>query len=90
MLEIRERQHPWGFLGLVLLSAAKTRESEVYKEAFVELGPGKKARPWGLGAEWKPVRKQDRLPQVLEGGEEEEVSKPGVRAWALWLELEGV
>lgn len=73
MLEIRERRHPWGFLGLVLLPAAKTRESE--------LGRGKKARAWGLRAEWKPVRKHDRLSQVMEGGEEEEeVSKPGVGA----------
>lgn len=42
MLEIRERQHLWDFLGLVLLSAAKTRESEVYKEAVVELDRGRK------------------------------------------------
>lgn len=87
MLEIRERQHLWDFLGLVLLSAAKTRESEVYKEAVVELDRGKKVRTWGLEAEWKPVRKHEvhRLPQVfaivakdgvLEGGEEEE-------AWVL-------
>lgn len=59
MLEIRERQHLWDFLGLVLLSAAKTRESEVYKEAIVELDRGKKVRTWGLEAEWKPVRKHE-------------------------------